>query len=138
MLVLRLRLRSQTGPPPLYASAHRGPRRGACYIACDSLPLVSPKRVYPELKYLNNLDSSVCAAADTGPKAKGTVIDLLSANMKSARQQLNFTGRLSTHHCCLAPFQEPTMELPQKRREPERRASVVRLIHDYMSQDEQS
>ena len=96
------------------------------------------KRVYWELKYLNTLDSSVCAAADTGPKAKGTVIGLLSSKMKSARQQLNFKGRLSTHHRRLAPFQEPTMELPQKRRELERRAAVVRLIHDYLSQDEQS
>ena len=91
-----------------------------------------------KMKYLNTLDSSVCAAADTGPKAKGTIISLLSANMKSARQQLNFTGRLSTHHHRFAPFQEPTMELPQKRREPERRASVVRLIYKYLSQDEQS
>ena len=40
MIVIRLRY--QPRPPPLYASAHQGPRQ-ACYVACASLRLVSPR-----------------------------------------------------------------------------------------------
>ena len=96
------------------------------------------RKARKQLVYLHSVDNSVRQAADSDSKAKATMIGLLSANTKLARQQDAFSSRIGAHHRRIAAVTEPTVELPRKRREPERRATVVRMVVDYLSRDEQS
>ena len=96
------------------------------------------KKARKQLVYLHSVDNSVRLAASANSDTKGTVIGLLSASMDSSRQQVSFSSSLLSHHRRIAAVTETTRELPQKRREPERRAVVVGLVVDYLSRDEQS